>query len=237
MTAAANTMHIFRREFRHYFITPIAYIVISIFLILTGWFFFSTFFLYSQTELRNFFSLLPIIFSFIVPTVTMRLFSEEYNVGSYEILVTMPVTDRDIILGKFLAALCFVAVMLLPTVSYAISVSMLGDLDWGPVVGGYVGALLLGGAFVAVGLFASALTKNQIIAFIIGMIICFALTMVDKILFFLPESMLGFFQYIGADYHFENVSKGILDTRDVLYFASVVFAALYGTFLVLQEKK
>jgi ABC-2 type transport system permease protein len=237
MTAAANTMHIFRREFRHYFITPIAYIVISIFLILTGWFFFSTFFLYSQAELRNFFSLLPIIFSFIVPTVTMRLFSEEYNVGSYEILVTMPVTDREIILGKFFAALAFVAVMLLPTVSYAISVSLLGDLDWGPVVGGYVGGLLLGAAFVAVGLFASALTKNQIIAFIIGMIICFALTMVDKILFFLPESMLGFFQYIGADYHFENVSKGILDTGDIIYFVSVVFVALYGTFLVLQEKK
>jgi ABC-2 type transport system permease protein len=230
-------MHIFRREFRHYFITPIAYIVISIFLILTGWFFFSTFFLYSQAELRNFFSLLPIIFSFIVPTVTMRLFSEEYNVGSYEILVTMPVTDREIILGKFFAALAFVAVMLLPTVSYAISVSLLGDLDWGPVVGGYVGGLLLGAAFVAVGLFASALTKNQIIAFIIGMIICFALTMVDKILFFLPESMLGFFQYIGADYHFENVSKGILDTGDIIYFVSVVFVALYGTFLVLQEKK
>ena len=237
MTAAANTMHIFRREFRHYFVTPIAYIVISIFLVLTGWFFFSTFFLYSQAELRNFFSLLPIIFSFIVPTITMRLFSEEYNVGSYEILVTMPVTDRDIILGKFLAALTFIAVMLLPTLSYAISVSLLGDLDWGPVVGGYVGALLLGAAFCAVGLFASALTKNQIIAFIIGMIICFALTMVDKILFFLPESMLGFFQFIGADYHFENVAKGILDTRDILYFVSVVFVALYGTFLVLQEKK
>ena len=237
MTAAANTMHIFRREFRHYFVTPIAYIVISIFLILTGWFFFSTFFLYSQAELRNFFSLLPLIFSFIVPTITMRLFSEEYNVGSYEILVTMPVTDRDIILGKFFAALAFIAVMLLPTLSYAISVSLLGDLDWGPVIGGYVGALLLGAAFSAVGLFASALTKNQIIAFIIGMIICFALTMVDKILFFLPESMLGFFQFIGADYHFENVSRGILDTRDILYFVSVVFVALYGTFLVLQEKK
>jgi ABC-2 type transport system permease protein len=237
MTAAANTMHIFKREFKHYFVTPIAYIVIAIFLVLTGWFFFSTFFLYSQAELRNFFSLLPIIFSFIVPMITMRLFSEEYNVGSYEILVTMPVTDRDIILGKFLAALAFIAVMLLPTVSYAISVSLLGDLDWGPVVGGFVGALLLGAAFCAVGLFASALTKNQIIAFIIGMIICFALTMVDKILFFLPESMLGFFQFIGADFHFENVSRGILDTRDILYFVSVVFVALYGTFLVLQEKK
>jgi ABC-2 type transport system permease protein len=237
MTAAANTLNIFRREFRHYFVTPIAYIVIAIFLVLTGWFFFSTFFLYSQAELRNFYSLLPIIFSFIVPTITMRLFSEEYNVGSYEILVTMPVTDRDVILGKFFAALAFIAVMLLPTISYAISVSMLGDLDWGPVVGGYVGALLLGAAFSAVGLFASALTKNQIIAFIIGMIICFALTMIDKLLFFLPESMLGFFQFIGADYHFENVSRGILDTRDIIYFISVVFVALYGTFLVLQEKK
>jgi len=237
MTAAANTMHIFRREFRHYFVTPIAYIVIAIFLVLTGWFFFSTFFLYNQAELRNFYSLLPIIFSFIVPTITMRLFSEEYNVGSYEILVTMPVTDRDIILGKFFAALAFIAVMLLPTISYAISVSFLGDLDWGPVVGGYIGALLLGAAFSAVGLFASALTKNQIIAFIIGMIICFSLTMIDKLLFFLPESMLGFFQFIGADYHFGNVSRGILDTRDILYFISIVFVALYGTFLVLQEKK
>ena len=237
MTAAASTMHIFRREFRHYFVTPIAYIVIAIFLVLTGWFFFSTFFLYSQAELRNFYSLLPLIFSFIVPMITMRLFSEEYNVGSYEILVTMPVTDPDIILGKFFAALAFIAVMLLPTVSYAISVSFLGELDWGPVVGGYVGALLLGAAFCAIGLFASALTKNQIIAFIIGMIICFSLTMIDKILFFLPESMLGFFQFIGADYHFENVARGILDTRDILYFVSVVFVALYGTFLVLQEKK
>ena len=235
--AAANTMHIFKREFRHYFVTPIAYIVIAIFLILTGWFFFSTFFLYNQAELRNFYSLLPLIFSFIVPTLTMRLFSEEYNVGSYEILVTMPVTDPDIILGKFFAALAFIAVMLLPTISYAISVSFLGELDWGPVVGGYVGALLLGAAFCAVGLFASALTKNQIIAFIIGMIICFSLTMIDKILFFLPESMLGFFQFIGAGYHFENVSRGILDTRDILYFVSIVFMALYGTFLVLQEKK
>jgi ABC-2 type transport system permease protein len=237
MAAAATTMHIFRREFRHYFVTPIAYIVIAIFLVLTGWFFFSTFFLYSQTELRNFFSLLPIILSFIVPTITMRLFSEEYNVGSYEILITMPVTDRDVILGKFFAALAFVAVMLLPTISYAISISFLGDLDWGPVAGGYIGALLLGAAFSAVGLFASALTRNQIIAFIIGMIICFSLTMIDKLLFFLPESMLGFFQFIGAGYHFENVSRGILDTRDLLYFISIVFVALYGTFLVLQEKK
>jgi ABC-2 type transport system permease protein len=236
MAATSNVSHIFKREFRVYFITPIAYIVIAIFLVLTGWFFFSTFFLYNQAELRNFFALLPIIFSFIVPAVTMRLFSEEYNVGSYEILVTLPVTYRDIVVGKFFAAVAFVAIMMVPTLCYAISVAFLGELDWGPIFGGYLGAVLLGASFSAIGIFASSLTRNQIVAFIIGMVICFALTIIDKLLFFLPETMLGFFQYIGADYHFENISKGILDTRDILYFLSLIFIALYAAHLAIQEK-
>jgi len=233
----ANTLRIFRREFDVYFVSPIAYIVISIFLVLTGWFFFSTFFLFNQAEVRSFFSLLPIIFCFIVPAVTMRLFSEEFNVGSYEILVTLPVTFKDVIAGKFLAAAAFVGIMLLPTLSYTISVAFLGDLDWGPVAGGYFGAMLLGAAFSAVGLFASSLTKNQIIAFIIGTIICFALTIVDKLLFFLPESTLGFFRYIGADHHFQNVAKGIIDSRDILYFLSLTFIALYAAYLTIEERK
>lgn len=237
MAVAGHISHVFRKEFRVYFVTPIAYIVISIFLVLTGWFFFSTFFLYDQAELRDFFGLLPVVFAFIVPAVTMRLFSEEYNVGSYEILITMPVTYTDVVLGKFLAAAAFVAVMMIPTLSYAISVAFIGDLDWGPVAGGYIGAVLLGASFSAVGLFASALTRNQIVAFIIGMIICFAFTIVDKILFFLPESMLGFFQYIGADHHFQNIAKGVVDSRDLLYFLSFIFVALYATNLAIQEKK
>jgi ABC-2 type transport system permease protein len=232
-----NILHIFKKEFRSYFITPIAYIVISIFLLITGWFFFSTFFLYNQASLRNFFSLLPIIFSFVIPAVTMRLFSEEMNVGSYEILTTLPVNFVEIIMGKFLAALIFVCVMLLPTLFYAITVTTMGELDWGPVLGGYLGALLLGGVFSAVGLFASSLTRNQIIAFIIGMGICLTLTLIDKMLFFLPKSMLGFLEYMGADFHFENISKGIIDSRDILYFITISFVALYGNHLVLQEKK
>jgi ABC-2 type transport system permease protein len=236
MRAASNVSHIFKREFRAYFISPIAYIVIAIFLVLTGWFFFSTFFLYGQAELRGFFSLLPMIFSFIVPALTMRLFSEEFNVGSYEILVTLPVTHRDIVVGKFLAAVAFVAIMLIPTLSYAVSITFIGDLDWGPVFGGYFGAILLGASFSAVGLFASALTRNQIIAFIIGMIICFALTVIDKLLYFLPERMLGLFEYIGADYHFENVAKGMIDSRDILYFLSIMFIALYGAQLAIHER-
>ena len=231
-----QAVHIFKKEFRTYFVSPIAYIVISIFLLVTGWLFFTTFFLYNQANLRNFFSLLPIIFSFVVPAVTMRLFSEELNVGSYEILLTMPVTFLDVVVGKFLSAVAFIAVMIAPTLSYPITVSFLGELDWGPVAGGYLGAVLLGASFSAIGLFASSLTRNQIIAFIIGMAICFSLVLVDKMLFFLPQTLLGILSYLGADAHFQNISKGVIDSRDALYFLSVCFAGLYGAHLVMQEK-
>lgn len=227
---------VFKREFRTYFVSPIAYIVISFFLLVTGWFFFTTFFLYSQASLRNFFSLLPIIFSFVVPAVTMRLFSEEFNVGSYETLLTMPVTFLNVVLGKFMASVAFIAAMLIPTLAYPLTVGFLGQLDWGPVAGGYLGAILLGAAFSAIGLFASSMTRNQIIAFITAMAICFCLVMIDKMLFFLPRFSLVFFQYLGADHHFQNISKGIIDSRDILYFLSISFIGLYGTHLVLQEK-
>jgi ABC-2 type transport system permease protein len=231
-----QAIQIFRKDFRSYFVSPIAYIVIAIFLLVTGWFFFATFFLFGQANLRNFFSLLPIIFSFVIPAITMRLVSEELNIGSYEILLTMPVTFSGVIVGKFLAALAFVVAMLLPTAAYPVTVALLGQLDWGPVLGGYIGAVLLGGAFCAVGLFASSLTRNQIVAFIIGMAICFTLTLIDKMLFFLPRSLLGVLAYLGADFHFQNISKGIIDSRDVIYFASVVFIGLYGAYLALREK-
>ena len=231
-----QVMPIFKKEFGTYFISPIAYIVISIFLLVTGWFFFATFFILDQAGLRNFFALLPLIFSFIIPAVTMRLFSEELNVGSYETLLTLPVTFLDVILGKFLAAVAFILTMLLPTFAYAVTVALLGQLDWGPVIGGYLGAILLGASFSAIGLFASALTRNQIIAFIIGMAICFSLTLIDRMLFFLPRSILGVMAYLGADLHFQNISKGIVDSRDIIYFLSLCFVGLYGAHLTLEEK-
>ncbi len=233
-----NIKHIFKKEFKGYFITPIAYIVISIFLVIIGWLFFSTFFLNRQASLTQFFSLLPISFSFIIPAITMRLFSEELNVGTYELLLTMPVTFSDIILGKFLAAIAFVGVMLSPTLVYAVTISFLGNLDWGPVIGGYTGALLLGATFSAIGLFASSLTRNQVIAFIIGLTICFSLTlMTDFILYFLPGSFVGFFQYFSANFHFQNIAKGLIDSRDLLYFFTISFIALYGSVLIMKEKK
>ena len=231
-----QVIYIFQKEFRSYFVSPIAYIVIAIFLLVTGWFFFATFFLFDQASLRNFFSLLPVIFSFVIPAITMRLVSEELNIGSYEILLTMPVTFNDVILGKFFAAVTFVVAMLIPTFAYSVTVAALGQIDWGPVMGGYIGAILLGAAFSAIGLFASTLTRNQIVAFITAMAICFLLTLIDKMLFFLPQSLLGILAYLGADFHFQNISKGIIDSRDVIYFLSVCFISLFAAHLALQEK-
>ncbi len=233
-----NIKHIFKKEFKSYFFSPIAYIVISVFLIIIGWLFFSTFFLDRQANMTRFFSLLPVAFAFVVPAVTMRLFSEEINIGSYEILLTMPVTFRDIIVGKFLAAVGFIGVMLIPTLFYALSITFLGKLDWGPVIGGYLGAILLGATFSSIGLLASSITRNQVVAFIIGMAVCLSLTLlIDFMLFFLPSFLVGIFQYLSANYHFKNIAKGVIDLRDIMYFVSVSFVVLYGTNLIMQRKK
>ncbi|NWH04769.1 ABC transporter permease subunit [Desulfobacter latus] len=224
------------KEFKDYFISPIAYIVISLFLIVTGWFFFSTFFIYGRADLRDFFALLPITFSFFIPAVTMRMFAEEKNVGSYESLLTMPVSFTHIALGKFFAASAFAAAMLLPTLSYPLFISFIGNVDLGPVAGGYIGAVLLGGAYCSIGLFASALTRNQIIAFIIGCAICFTLTIIDRMLFFVPERLVPVVEYLGANAHFTNISKGIIDSRDLIYFASVIFIFIFSTDIAMKEK-
>ena len=233
----SQAVQIFTKEFRDYFVSPIAYIVIAIFLLVVGWFFFTPFFLFNQASLRSFFSLLPPVFAFVIPAVTMRLISEELNIGSYETLMTLPVKGRDIILGKYAAAVAFVACMLVPTIIYAVSVSLLGELDWGPVVGGLFGALLLGSAFSAIGLFASALTRNQIISFIVAVAICFTLTTIDRMLFFFPKQALEVIAYLGAGAHFTNIAKGIVDSRDILYFLSISFIGLTATTMVMDEKK
>jgi len=229
--------HIMGKELKDFFISPIAYIVISVFLLVTGWLFFSTFFVFNQADMRNFFNLLPMTFAFVVPAITMRLFSEELNTGSYEILMTLPVTFRDIIFGKFLAGVVFVGAILVPTLAYPVCISLMVELDWGPVIGGYAGAMMLGAAFTAIGLFASALTRNQITAFILGAVICFALTTMDRMLFFFPTAVLNVVNYLGASSHFQNVAKGVIDSRDILYFLSLVFLGLYAAHLAMQEKK
>ncbi|MCU0822657.1 MAG: ABC transporter, partial [Spirochaetes bacterium] len=143
----------------------------------------------------------------------------------------------DVVLGKLMACTIFIAVMLVPTFAYAVSAWIVGSPDFGPVAGGYFGSVLLGMTFSSIGIFSSSMTKNQIISFIIGLAICLTLTLIDKFLFFLPGAVLGVFEYLGADYHFRNIAKGVIDSRDIIYFFSVTAISVIGTGRILEERR
>lgn len=228
-----STLAIARREFNTYFNSPMAYIVLGAFLLVAGWLFFSTLFLAGQASLRGFFGLAPFLFVLLAPAITMRLVAEERKSGTLELLLTYPVRDWEIVVGKFLAALAMVAVGLLFTVPYALSVSSLAapgaSFDWGPVVGGYIGLLMMAASFISLGLWASAVTRNQIVGFILGLVACFIFWAVDKFAMLFPQGAAATLQYLSVDYHFENISRGVLDTRDLLFYLSLTAAGLLLT--------
>lgn len=228
---------IFRRELNAYFTGPVAYIVTGLFLIISGILFFSTFFLNGRAELRQFFGLLPVMLSFFVPALTMRLFAEEKRSGSMETLMTLPVTEVDVVAGKFLASFTGTLIMIVPTFFYAVTAEIFGSPDYGPIVGGYIGTVFLCLSFTAIGLFASSITKNQIIAFFTGFIICIALTMLDVFLILLPAPLVSFLTFLSADSHFTSISRGIIDTRDLLYFISLTALFLVLTVKVQQQER
>jgi ABC-2 type transport system permease protein len=227
---------IMKKELKSYFNSPIAYIVITIFLVFTGFFFFKDFFYFNQAEMRNLFQLMPLMLCFVIPAVTMRLLSEERQSGSFEILMTLPVSSWDIVLGKFFAGTIFSAVMISPTLMYLVTVVFTGSPDFGPVIGGYAGVILLSAAYTSIGLLASSFTRNQIISFILSWAACFSLWLVDKAVIFLP-SKFGFISYLGTDYHFQNIAKGIIDSRDIIYFISICTLSLMFTVKVIEERR
>lgn len=224
----AVRLTIMRRELAAWFSSPVAYITAGIFLIFSGFLFFSTFFLVNRAELRNFFGILPVMFAFFVPAITMRLFAEEARSGSLETLMTLPVSGLDVTIGKFFAAFISGASILVPTLAYAVTAAFLGEPEWGPIAGGYLGALFLIASFTAIGLFASSLTKNQIVAFFVAFAVSILLAMIDRFLVILPAVIVAPLEYLSAGYHFESVSRGIIDTRDIVYFLSLtsLFLAL-----------
>lgn len=226
---------IFKRELAAYFSSPIAYIVTGLFLIITGVMFFTAFYLQNRASMRNLFQLLPMILSFFIPALTMRLYAEEKKSGSIETLLTLPVTEFDVCAGKFLASTAASAIMIAPTLLYLIGMLPFGRPDAGPVIGGYIGALFLCAAFSSIGIFASSITKNQIIAFFTAFIICISLTMLSDFLIFLPAPVVGFLQFISANEHFTSISRGIIDTRDLIYFASLT--ALFLSLTVITQEK
>lgn len=218
-----------KREWKNYFISPIAYIYLITFLVVTHWLFYRSFFLVGQADLRGFFDLMPWIYLFFLPAVSMGKWSEERKQGTIELLFTMPLSEKEVVVGKFLASLGLLAVTLFFTFMLPLTVAWLGDVDLGPVIGGYVGLLLMGGAYLAIGLWISSLTDNQIIAFILGVVACFALFIVGEPLVTtgLPSPLVSFFQYLGLGSHFTSVGRGVLDSRDLLYYLSVIFIFLF----------
>ncbi len=222
---------IMRRELRSYFDSPIAYIVIVAFLAVAGWMFFSTLFLAGRADMRMFFQPSPfsptMLLVILAPAVTMRLIAEERKSGTIELLTTMPITDLQVVLGKFAAALGLILVALVLTLVYPITVAAVGDLDWGPVLSGYLGVVLFAATLLAVGLMCSTFTKNQIVAFIIAFLLSAALYFVFWLQFFMPEWLAPVVEYLSVSFHLDNLSRGVIDTRDVLYYLTLTAGALF----------
>jgi len=225
-----------KKEWRSYFNSPIAYIVITVLLIGIGYFFFQTFFVANQVSLRTFFRAAAWSFLLFGPAITMKLFAEEKKVGTIETLLTLPMKEWEVVLGKFLAAWALLAAYLLITLAYPITLSFIGDLDKGPVIGGYFGLFLLGGTLLALGLFASSITKNQVVSLIVSVTIGLVLFLLDSLLPFMPEWMQNTMEFVGIDSHFQNIARGMIDTRDVVYSISLMIFLLFVTVQVLEAR-
>jgi ABC-2 type transport system permease protein len=226
------------KEFTSFFKSPAAYMVLVGFLLITGWFFANPLFLINQSDLRTLFGIIPIIFLIFIPAITMGLVSKENNNGTIELLSTMPVKSSQIVVGKFIAGLGLIITGLLLSLIHPITILLIGtNVDAGAMFTGYLGLILLASTYSAIGIFASCLTKNQIIAFIISFVIVFFFYILDYALFFIPSAISGFFQYLSINYHFSNIAKGVIDTRNIIYFGSLTYLFLFLASTSLDLKK
>jgi ABC-2 type transport system permease protein len=240
-------LQVLAKEFSSFLNSLIAYVVIGVFLTGIGllmWVFPETSVLdYGYADMDTLFSLGPYVFIFLIPAITMRSFAEEKKAGTMELLMTKPLSDWDVILGKFLATFCLVLIALVPTILYYTSVYSLGNpagnVDTAGITGSYIGLCLLGGVFCSVGIFASSITPNQIVAFIVAAFLCFILFTGFESLATLNvwSANALMIKQLGIVYHYESLSKGLVDSRDILYFISVIFLLLSATKLILGSRQ
>jgi ABC-2 type transport system permease protein len=236
---------LFRRELRSYFVTPVAYVFIVIFLILMGTFTFylGGFYERGQADLSAFFNYHPWLYLFLVPAIAMRLWAEERKTGSVELLMTLPVTPWQAVLGKYLAAWAFTGIALALTFPIWVTVNYLGDPDNGAILAAYVGSFLMAGGFLAIGACLSATTKNQVIAFVLTVVACFGFLLsgfplvLDLFSAWAPQTIVDGIASLSFLTHFSNISKGVIDFRDLVYFALLIAVFLYANTIVLQWKQ
>ncbi len=235
---------VFKRELKGYFTTPVAYVFLVIFLFFAGYLpFREGFFERRQADLRLFFDALPLLFVFMVPSAAMRLWAEERKSGSIELLLTLPITVGQAVLGKFFAAWAFLAIALLLTFPLPMTVMRLGEPDIGQIVTGYIGAFLLAGGFLAIGMFFSALTKNQVISFILAVVACAVLvfagnpTTLDYLALTISPAMVGVVENLSLQTHFESITRGVIEFKDIAYFVILIAAWVGACMIVLEERK
>jgi ABC-2 type transport system permease protein len=236
---------LFRRELQSYFATPVAYVFIVIFLVLMGTFTFylGGFYERGQADLSAFFTYHPWLYLFLVPAIGMRLWAEERKTGSVELLMTLPVTPWQAVLGKYLAAWAFTGIALVLTFPVWVTVNYLGDPDNGAILAAYVGSFLMAGGFLAIGSCLSATTKNQVIAFVLTVVACFAFLLagfplvLDIFSAWAPQVIVDGIASLSFLTHFSNISKGVIDFRDLVYFGLLIAVFLYANTIVLQWKQ
>jgi len=235
---------VFKRELKSYFATPLAYVFLVIFLFFTGYLTFKQgFYEMQQADMRAFFMNLPLLFVFMVPSTAMRLWAEERKVGSIELLFTLPITITQAVLGKFLAAWLFLAIALALTFPMVITVCYLGQPDVGLIITGYIGSLLMAGGFLAIGCFFSAVSKNQVISFVLSVVACAVLvfagmpTTLNFASTFLPAGFVSAIESMSFQTHFESIQRGVLKFRDISYFVLLIAGWIAACSIVLDERK
>ena len=241
----ANVWVIFKRELRAYFIPPIAYVFIAIFVFLSGIFAFyiGGFFGRAQADLEPFFNFHPWLYLFLIPALAMRLWAEERRGGTIELLLTLPLTLPQTVIGKFLAAWAFTAIALSLTVPMWLTVNYLGAPDNGVILASYLGSLLMAGGFLAIGSCISALTKNQVIAFVVSAVVCLVFVLagfpvvLNFVSLFAPELVVSAISSFSFLTHFENISRGVIDLRDLVFFVSLIAFWLFANVLLLELRK
>jgi len=240
-----NTKAIIKRELASYFESPVAYVFMVVFLMLIGFltFFVSRFYESGQADLRGFFFWHPWMFLILVPAAAMRLWAEERRAGTIETLLTLPVTATQAILGKFMAAWIFIGLIVALTCPIVLTTVYLGAPDRGAIIGGYIGSLLLAGAYLAVGMLTSALTRNQVVSFVLSLVICLFLLLAgwppvtDLMVRWAPEWLVRGVASFSFMPHYEAFQKGVLDLRDFAYYFSAMIFMLFGAHLVLENRK
>ncbi|MEC9006959.1 MAG: ABC transporter permease subunit [Candidatus Neomarinimicrobiota bacterium] len=233
-----NTRTIFYRELVGFFNSPMAYIFLVIFAIVNGYFFTNRFFLFGQSDLRSLFDIIPLVFLFFIPAITMGLIARENDIGTMEIMSTLPLSTVELVMGKFFAALCLILLGLLATTIHFITLVFVGtNIDYGAIFSGYLGLALMGATFAAIGTYASSVTQNQVVAFIIGLFMVLIIFMLDKTLIFVPTSIAGLLQFLAIEYHLSNMSRGVIDSRNLIYFISMIGFFLFLTIQTLEVRR